>query len=352
MTDSTMNKDSSANGFEPPHGAPALATASRRTAMAMAVAGTLGTLAPAWAQASSYPTRAIRIVVPFAAGGTIDTVCRGPIELLSKELGQPVILDARPGANGVLGTGIVALAPPDGYTLLLVTGSFAVNPSIYRKLPYDPMRDFTPIASIARAVGLMLVVHPSVPAKNVQELVALTKRGDLNYSSSGTGNTLHLYMELFKQSTGARVTHVPYKGSAVAINAVVANEVQMAFATPVLANSLIKAGRLKALAVAAPARLADYPETPTLVESGAKDVALDGSWIGLFCPAGTPREVVDRLYTAIDVVLKRPAVRESIMANGSGYLADGRSPPEFAKQVATDLVKFAEAVKAAGIQPE
>ncbi|MFN7040174.1 MAG: Bug family tripartite tricarboxylate transporter substrate binding protein [Acidovorax temperans] len=322
----------------------------RRIALATMAACTFGALAPALAQTSRYPNRAIRIVIPFAAGGTIDAICRSTIDLVSKELGQPMYFDAKPGANGLLGAGIVAAAPPDGYTLLLVSGSFAVNPSIYRKLPYDPVNSFTAITSIARATGAILVAHPSLPANTVKELVALSGRSDLNYSSSGVGNSTHLYMELLKQSTGMRAAHIPYKGSAVAVNAVVANEVQMAFTVPVLANPLIKAGRLKALAISAPTRVPEYPSLPTLVESGVKEIAADGSWIGLFCQSATPRDVVDRLYAAIDGVLKRPAVRESIMANG--FLPDGRSPTEFDKQVRTDIAKFAEAVKLAGIQPE
>lgn len=325
---------------------------ARRTALALLAAGATGHLAPAWGQAGRYPNKAIRIVIPFAVGGTIDTVCRETVELLARELGQPIYFDAKAGANGVLGTDIVARSAPDGYTLLLVTGSFTVNPSIYRRLPYDPVRDFTAITSIARAVGLILVTHPSVPAGSVQELVALTRRSDLNYSSPGIGNTLHLCMELFKQRTGARVTHVPYKGSAIALNAVIANEVQMEFTPPALAAPFLKAGKLKALATTGPARLADYPELPTMAEAGVQDMVFEGSWIGLFCPSATPREVVDRLYTAIAGLLQRPAVRESIMANSSGYLPDGRSPADFGRQVTADFARFGEAVKLAGIQPE
>ncbi|MES2184830.1 MAG: tripartite tricarboxylate transporter substrate binding protein [Pseudomonadota bacterium] len=324
----------------------------RRMALAVMAAGAAGTLVPAWAQAGRYPNKAIRIVVPFAAGGTIDTESRPIIDLLSKELGQPIYLDARPGANGVLGTDIVAHAPPDGYTLMLVTQSFTVNPAIYRKLPYDPVRDLTPVTSIAKALGLVLIMHPSVQAKTVQELVALSQRSELNYSTPGVGNTLHLCMELFKQRTGARITHVPYKGSSLALNAVVANEVQMEFTPLGLAAQFIKAGRLKALATSGSERLADLPDVPTMAESGVKDMVFYGSWIGMFCPSATPREVVDKLYTTIAAILQRPAVRDAIASNGSGHLADGRSPAEFRKQVTEDFATFAEAVKAAGIQPE
>ncbi|MES2183047.1 MAG: tripartite tricarboxylate transporter substrate binding protein [Pseudomonadota bacterium] len=329
--------------------------ARRRTALA-ALAATAATwpVLAAHAQAGPYPTKSIRVVVPFAAGGTIDTVARDVIKQLADSLGQAIYLDARPGANGVLGTDIAAHATPDGYTLLLVTGSLVVNPAIYKKLPYDPVRDLTPITAIAKAQGHLLVVNPALPVSNVQELIALSLKpgSELNYSSPGVGNTLHLSGELFKHNTGARITHVPYKGSPQALNAVIANEVQMEFTPPALAMPFIKAGKLKVLAYTGPERLPEMPGIPIMAEAGVANMVVEGSWVGLFCPTGTPAEVQARIYSALDEIIKRPAVRDSIAANGSGYLADGRPPAAFARQVQADMARYAEAVRLAGIQPE
>lgn len=325
---------------------------SRRAALASVVFAPFLALRPALAAQSGYPSRPIRVVIPFASGGTIDMVCRGVMEQLSKELGQAVFLDAKPGANGVLGTSVVASSPADGHTLLLVTASFAVNPSIYVKLPYNPRVDLKPITPLVRGTGLILIANPSLNARSLSELVDISSRSDLNYSSSGIGNVLHLSMEVLKKNTGLRATHVPYKGSPAALNAVVANEVQLAFVTPVIANSFIRAGRVVPIATSASSRMEDYPRIPTLTESGSRGLGIDGSWIGMFCPAGTPEPIVDQLHTTIKRILDSPAISGSITSNGSGFLPDGRSPAEFKKQLAADFDGFARAVKLAGIQPE
>jgi tripartite-type tricarboxylate transporter receptor subunit TctC len=330
-------------------------TPTRRAALGALAALVAVSAAPAArAQAGRYPNKSIRIVVPFAAGGTIDTVARDVIKQLAESLGQAIYLDAKPGANGVLGTDIVAHSPADGYTLLLVTGSLVVNPAIYKKLPYDPVRDLVPITAIAKAQGHLLVVNPALPVSSVKELVALSLKpgSELNYSSPGIGNTLHLSGEMFKHNTGARITHVPYKGSPQALNAVIANEVQMEFTPPALAMPFIKAGKVKVLAYTGPERLPEMPDIPIMAEAGVPNMVVEGSWVGLFCPTGTPAEAQARLYSALDEIIRRPAVRESISANGSGYLADGRPPAAFARQVQADMARYAEAVRLAGIQPE
>jgi tripartite-type tricarboxylate transporter receptor subunit TctC len=330
------------------HGGP-----RRRTALA-ALAATAATwpAVAVHAQAAPYPNKAIRIVVPFAAGGTVDSIARDTVNELAKSLGQGVYFDNKPGANGILGTDIVAHSPADGYTLLLVTGSFTVNPYLYRKLPYDVRKDFVPITSLARALGLLLVVNPSVPANNVQELVALSHKPgvDLNYSSPGAGNTLHLCMEYFKQRTGARITHVPYKGTPQALNAVIANEVQMQFTTAVLAMPFVKTGKLKALAFSGPERVPGI-EVPTMAEAGVKDMVYEGSWVGLFGPAGMPQQAQDRLAAEVARIEKRPEIIASIAASGS-HVADGRPQAEFKRQIQDDLKRFADLVKMAGVEPE
>jgi tripartite-type tricarboxylate transporter receptor subunit TctC len=273
---------------------------------------------------------------------------------LGERLGQSIVIENRAGANGIMGTDAVAKSPPDGYNLLLVTASFAVNPSVYRKLPYDPFKDFTPITPIARGVGFVLAVHPSVPANSVAELVRLSRRpgAALNYSSPGIGNTVHLATEMFKLRTGAVMQHVPYKGSAPALNALLAGEVQVEILPPGIALTNIKAGKMKVLAFTGAKRLPEMPTVPTMAEAGIANMVFEGTWIGLFAPGGTPRPVVDRIYKELRELLATPAAQEVIQSGGSGYVADGRPPEEFAQLLRQDVERYGEVVKAAGIEAE
>lgn len=268
-------------------------------------------------------------------------------------MGQRVVIDNRAGANGIIGTEAVARAPADGHTLLLVTASFAINQKAYKQLPYNVLEDFIPITPVASSVGFVMAVHPSVQAGNLKELISLSQQAgkQLNYSSPGIGNTIHLATELFKQRTGAKMLHVPYKGSAPALNALLAGEVQVEILPPGIALTNIQAGKIKVIAFTGKKRLPEMPTIPTMKESGV-DLVFDGTWIGLFAPAKTPQPVVNKIYKEIKTLLAMPATQEMIRGDGSGYLADGRSPEEFAKQVKADVTRYGEIMLAAGIKPQ
>ncbi|HWL29809.1 MAG TPA: tripartite tricarboxylate transporter substrate binding protein, partial [Burkholderiaceae bacterium] len=295
------------------------------------------------APAANYPTGPVRIIVPFPAGGTIDSLARHLSPMLAERFGQSVVIDNRAGANGIIGTETVARAAPDGQTLLLVTASFAINQKAYKKIPYHVINDFIPITPLATSLGLILAVHPSVPANTVQELVELSKKPGvkMNYSSPGIGNTVHLATELFKQKSGAKLLHVPYKGSAPALNALLAGEVHAEILPPGIALENIKAGKIKVLAFTGSKRLPEMPDVPTLRESGI-DMTFQDTWIGLFAPAGTPDPVVDKIYTEFKAMLDKPRIRDLIRGDGSGYVADGKPPAAFAKQVRDDVERYGQ----------
>ncbi|HEV8260199.1 MAG TPA: tripartite tricarboxylate transporter substrate binding protein [Burkholderiales bacterium] len=290
--------------------------------------------------AQSWPERPIRIIVPFSAGGLVDVSARLVAEKMSAALGQPLVVENRLGAGGTIGTEAVAKAAPDGYTLLQGTGStHGANSVVYRdKLSYDPVRDFAPISLVVRT-PFILVVNPAVPANSVQELIALAKAqpGRLNYASFGTGSSSHLAAELFKMLAGIDLVHIPYKGSAPAVTATVANEAQVLFDTPGLSGPHIKAGRLKLLAVGTSTRSPLLPSTPTLAESGVP--GYDASvFIGLFAPAGTPRPIVERLNQETLRALADPEVRDKLTAMGNEIV--GSTPEAFAETVAAEVRKW------------
>ncbi len=300
--------------------------------------------------AQAYPARPVRLVVPFAPGGGNDTLARILAQKLSASLGEQVIVDNRPGAGGITGTESVARAAPDGYTLLLgFVGPLTMSPGM-RKVGYDPVRDFAPISLVAQGYQV-LAVNPAVPARTVQELVALAKEkpGQFNYASGGQGTPLHLVPELFKIAAGVDIVHVPYKGSGPAAAAVLAGDAQMMFGAMVATVPLVKAGRLRVLAVSSPQRLAALPDVPTLVESGYPGVEAS-SWYGILAPRGTPAPIIERLHAEIARAVASPDYRETLARQGQD--AESTTPDAFARFIAAELEKWTRVVRAANIKPE
>ena len=302
------------------------------------------------AHAQTYPSRPIRLIVPQSAGGSTDLVARPLARLLGEALGQSMIVDNRPGAGSVIGTDLVAKAAPDGYTLLAVAASFTISPSLYPRLPFDPARDFEPITLLASLPNI-LVVQRSLPVKSVQEFIALARSrpGQLNYGSSGVGTGTHLSMEWLKHMAGIQLVHVPYKGGAPAVNALLAGEVQVNCATISTALPHVKAGTLRALAVTTARRSAAAPEVPTLAESGLPDYDYS-SWIGLLAPAKTPRAIVARLATAAARTARTPEIASILALEGAEPV--GNSPEEFAVVIRTEIGRWQKLVGSAGIKED
>jgi tripartite-type tricarboxylate transporter receptor subunit TctC len=304
-------------------------------------------LAAGVAGAQSWPAKPIRWIVPFAPGGTTDILARTISDKLTIALGKPVIVENNPGAGGGVGAVQTAKAAPDGYTIMGGTiSTHAINASLYKTLPYDPVKDFTPITLIARVPNL-LVVNPDVPAKNVKELIALMKANPSKYTfaSSGNGTSQHLSGELFKSMAGVDMQHIPYKGSPAALQDVVSGQVTMTFDNITTAWPLAKAGKLRALAVTTAKRSPIAPDVPTLAEAGLAGYEI-GSWQGVFAPAGTPVDVVKRLNTEIVKIINMPDVREKLV--GLGAEPVGNTPDEFAALVKGEVVKWAAVVKQSG----
>jgi tripartite-type tricarboxylate transporter receptor subunit TctC len=294
--------------------------------------------------AQPYPNKAIRFVVPFPPGGGTDIVARTVTTKLSEALGVPVVVDNRGGAGGTIGTELVARAAPDGYTLVLVSGSHVINPSIYQKLPYDSLRDFSPITLLVSAPGV-LVVNPLVPAKNVQELIQLAKSkpGQLNYASAGSGTPPHLAAELFKAMAGVDIIHVPYKGNAQALTDVLGGYVSLTFPTMPSALPHVKNGKLRALGVTSAQRSRSAPEIPTIAESGVPGYEAS-SWYGVLAPASTPPAIVNKLHDAILNLLQLQDVKERLF--GQGLEPSGETPEQFTKRIEREIQKWSKVVKA------
>jgi tripartite-type tricarboxylate transporter receptor subunit TctC len=299
----------------------------------------------------TYPARHIRLIAPFTAGSTLDIMARLVAERLGASLGQNVIVDNRPGANGIVGIDLVAKAPPDGYTMLITTGSFMGNIVLYRKLPYDGVRDFAPITQLARSYGLVLVVHPGVPAHSVKELVALAKSrpGKLSYGSSGAGNITHLVAELFNSAAGIQIQHVPYKGSGPAMTDVLGRQIEMTFVSTVFVQPFIKDGRVRPLGLTGPERAPVLPDVPTFKEVGYPEVIMTGMY-GLWFPARTPQARVNRIHAEVAKMTALPEVKAKL--DELGLVGVASTPAEFRKFIDDDIAFQARVLKLARIEKQ
>jgi len=299
------------------------------------------------ANADNYPSRSIRIVVPFAAGGTSDLVTRILGQALSTELKTPVVVDNRPGAGGNIGSELVAHSTPDGYTLLMGTvATHGINATLYKKMPFDPVKDFAPVSLVASTPSV-LEVTPSLPVKSVQELIAYAKAhpGKLYFGSAGNGSSHHLAGELFDTMAHVKMTHVPYRGTAAAVTDTISGQVQVIFDTLPSAIPFVKSGRLRALAVTSPQRDPSLPDLPTISESGLPGYEV-GSWYGLLAPAGTPAPIVEKLSKVVAQLVRRPDIKQKLLERGATPVGD--TPAEFASYINSELKKWAPIVRASG----
>lgn len=299
------------------------------------------------AAAQSYPSKPIRFIVPYGVGGPGDTIGRLIGKQLTESLGQPVVIDNRSGATTIIGTELTAKAPPDGYTLLLISTTHAVNPGLFQKLPYDPIKDFAPVTLIV-STPFMLSVHPSVAASSVSELVALARSNPrlLNYGSSGTGSSIHLTTELLKAAAKIEMTHVPYKGSGPAFIDLMGGQIQVLFSSTVSTLPHVKSGKVRGLAVTSLKRAQALPDVPTVAESYPGFES--SSWFGMLVPAKTPKLVIDRLLAETRAALKAPDVNQALLSQGAE--PGGQAPAEFAAYFQSEIKKWAGVIKGAGIR--
>jgi len=321
-----------------------------KISLTLGVAGVTLIAGGANAADHSYPVKPIRVIIPQSAGGSTDLAARAVMQRLGDALGQPVVVDNRPGAGSLIGTDLVAKAAPDGYTLLGVAASFTINPSLQAHLSFDPIKDFAPISRLC-VFPHILVVHPAVPARSVKELLALarTKPGQLNVATSGVATSTHMAAELFMYMTGTKMTAVPYKGGAPGNVALIAGEVQLYFATTSTSLPHIRSGKLRALAVTTRKRLATSPEYPTISEAGVPGYE-HASWVGMLAPAGTPAPVIAKLNGEMVRIVQSPQVREYFLRDG--LEPEGDSAKEFSADIRNEIAKWQKVVKAAGIKPQ
>ncbi len=314
-----------------------------RTLAALALA-----VPPVLAVAQSYPNKSIRLVLPYPPGGGSDTIARPLVQKLSESLGQQVIVDNRGGAGGNVGMELVARAVPDGYTIVLaLTAQLAVNPALFKKVPYDPLKDYDPVIFLGNG-GYILIVHPSLPVRSVKELIALAKArpGQITYASSGNGSGAHLCSELLDMMAGIKLVHIPYKGGGPALVDLLAGQAQTLFATPVASTPHIQSGRIRALAISTAKRSLGMPDLPTVAEAGVPGYD-SGVWYGILAPAGTPRDIILKLNGEIARVLAQPDYRNLLVQNAIDPV--GGPPEDLTKFIRSELVKWAKVVKDANV---
>ena len=307
----------------------------------------LAALTPAAAQ--GYPSKQIDLIVPFVAGGTTDTVARLIAQRMNDNWGQPAVVYNRPGGGSTIGTNIVAKAAPDGHTLLVTTIAFAINATL-QKTPYDTLKDFTPITELA-SIPLMLVVHPSVPVNNLKEFIVWTRSQPqgVDYASSGPGTSTHLAAEMFKTMTGANLVHVPFKGNAEVLNALLGGHVKVHFALTASTLQHVRSGAVRVIAVTTEKRIDSLPDVPTVAELGYPDFEIS-SWQAMFAPAGTPKDIVAKINGETTKMLATQAVRERISKEGADPV--GSSPEQFDKRIRGEVEKWSKVVKASGLGPK
>ena len=307
-----------------------------------------GSISGAYAQ--TYPTKVIRMIVPFAPGGNTDIIARFIMAKMSEDLGQQIIIDNRGGASSTIGTDIASKAPPDGYTLLMVSSAHVINPAVIKKLPYDSVKDFSPITLVAD-VPNALVVHPSLPAKNLKEVIALAraKPNELLYATPGRGTSSHLAIEMLSSRANLKLTHVPYKGVGPATVDLVAGHVHMQFASMPATMSFIHDKRLRMIAQAGAKRSPAVPDIPTMIESGMPDFIVS-SGFGMFAPANTPRPIVDRVNAAVRKALANSDVRKGLSSQGAEPV--GNSPDEYDRYNRAEIANWAKVSRGAGVQAE
>lgn len=316
--------------------------------LATATAAAACTFAAAPAAAQAYPSKNIVIILPYVAGGSSDVLARATAKLLGESWGRNIIVDNRPGASGMIGAEIVAKAAPDGYTLMSTTSSYPGTVAVRKSLPFDPANAFVPVAMIARA-PIVLAVHPSVPAKNVREFIALAKKRNLTYSSSGTGGNNHIAMELLAQAAGIKMTHVPYKGIAPGVTALVSGEVEAIIASSPAVMAQVKAGKARALGVSSLKPTPLVPGLPAIAESGVPGFSYE-NWWGLFAPRGTPAEIVNQLNAGVNKVLVSPQMKDFLDREGAE--AAPMTVAQLADLLPKEIARYRKAAHAAGLEPQ
>lgn len=317
-------------------------------ALACAMLATAPSVRAQGQSSEAYPAKAIRVIVPLAPGGGGDIIARAVGQKLAENMRQPVVVDNRPGGATMIGTEIVARAAADGYTLVMATSSHAINPSLYPKIPFDPIRDFAAVTLIATS-PLVLVLHPSVPAKSVKELVTLAKArtGKLNYASGGPAGIPHLAAELFKLMARIDLVHIPYKGMGPALTDLLGGQVDLLFSTPAASLPYVKRGRLRALAMTGAARSPAFPDIPTVAETGYPGYEA-GTWYALLAPAGTPREPIQRLNSEVLKVIQMPALRQRLVGLGVEFV--GSTPEACIAYIKNEMAKWAKVIKQENIR--
>jgi len=296
-----------------------------------------------FAQAQPYPSRPIRVVVPFPAAGNVDTYIRQLARQMEISMGQPLVIDNRSGANGIVGCDIVAKSAPDGYTILATSVAFAVNPSMYKSLPYNSETDFTPITNYANGLGYILVAHPSVQANNIKELIEIARKQPLRYSSAGIGNGQHLAGELLAQKAGITLQHIPYKGGGPGLTAVLSGEVHLHFPGASVAVPHLKSGKLRGIGFTGEKRISSLPDLPTIGESGLPGYSFDTGWHAMFAPPKTPAAIVNQLSAAFKAAITAPRAMKSWEAQGTTPV--GSTPEEFRKALTAEMAMWKKLVR-------